>query len=77
MLTITKVNIAFSFAANYPIAKASLRYGKGKGEILLDNLMCNGDEESLLNGCEHADIFEHNCATDHSEDAGVICGGKL
>ena len=40
--------------------------------IYLDNVVCNGDESSLLD-CEHEPVGVHNC--DHSEDAGVRCEG--
>ncbi len=61
---------------NFAIMRASMRYGKGNGSILLDDLMCNGDEVSLLLECLHKGIWENDCASDHSEDAGVICGGN-
>lgn len=38
--------------------------------------MCSGNETSLLE-CDHNPLGEHNCASDHSEDASVICGGLL
>ena len=43
-------------------------FGQGTGLIHLDDLMCDGTEDSLFE-C----VFDptHNCA--HSEDAGVIC----
>ena len=49
-------------------------FGEGEGDILLDNLLCMGNESSLLE-C-HAGtggIGIHNCS--HSEDAGVRCDG--
>ena len=49
-------------------------FGEGKGDIILDNLLCLGNESSLLE-C-HAGIGGigiHNC--NHSEDAGVRCEG--
>ncbi len=54
--------------------RADVRYGNGSGPILLDNLMCNGDERTLID-CIHNEVFENNCARDHSEDAGVVCNG--
>lgn len=66
----------YQCAANFPIMRASSRYGKGNGLTLLDDLMCNGNGESLLYDCDHAEIFQNDCASDHSEDAGVVCGGK-
>ena len=47
-------------------------YGAGSGDILLDNVVCQGSEESLLQ-CGSSGLFQHNCA--HLEDAGVRCGG--
>ena len=47
--------------------------GFGSGEsrpILLDNVACDGSEENI-NQCDYDTVT--NC--DHSEDAGVICGG--
>lgn len=50
-------------------------FGKGDGPILLDNVICNGSETSILN-CQSDDLHQHNCAEDHSEDAAVICDGN-
>ena len=47
--------------------------GFGSGEsrsILLDNVACDGSEENISQ-CDYDTV--NNC--DHSEDAGVICGG--
>ena len=49
-------------------------FGEGRDPILLDDVMCNGIESSLLE-CSHYGIGEHNCA--HSEDAGVRCQGNI
>ncbi|XP_038048478.1 deleted in malignant brain tumors 1 protein-like isoform X2 [Patiria miniata] len=47
-------------------------FGQGHGlDILLDELACLGDEETLLM-CQHNGLGNHNCG--HSEDAGVRCG---
>jgi len=40
--------------------------------IYLDNIVCRGDELTLLM-CGHNPVGEHNC--DHTEDAGVRCQG--
>ena len=42
-------------------------HGEGTGNIVLDNVMCNGDETSLL-ACDHAGMGVNNCQ--HDEDAG-------
>ena len=47
-------------------------FGVGSGPITLDNVVCQGSEDNLLN-CAHNEIYENNC--NHTEDAGVICGG--
>lgn len=39
--------------------------------ILLDDVECEGDENSLLE-CKRSKVGRHNCS--HSEDVGVICG---
>ena len=52
------------------IAHQSAYFGRGSGDILLDNLICTGTEGSLLQ-CTHNGLFVHNCG--HSEDAGVTC----
>ena len=48
-------------------------FGEGIGPIFLDNLMCEGHENSLLGCVASEDIGTHNC--EHSEDAGVRCEG--
>ena len=47
-------------------------YGGGNGSIILDNVVCNGDEQDLFQ-CTHNDFFETNC--DHTEDVAVVCNG--
>ena len=49
------------------IPLSNAHFGVGSGPILLDNLGCSGEEDSLLD-CPRS---ENSCF--HSEDAGVIC----
>lgn len=46
-------------------------FGPGQGPIYLDNVQCTGSEAHILD-CASIGIGG-NCQ--HSEDAGVICGG--
>ena len=48
------------------------RFGQGHGNILLDNVNCNGGELTLFE-CHHLPMVDRNCV--HSEDAGVRCSG--
>ena len=41
--------------------------------IHLDNMQCTGSEENITQ-CSYVTSTAINC--DHSEDAGVICGGE-
>ncbi|XP_029531716.1 HHIP-like protein 1 isoform X1 [Oncorhynchus nerka] len=63
--------LGFRFALK---ASKHSEFGEGKSlRILLDDVQCEGTEESLL-GCQHTGVGMHNCA--HYEDAGVICGNS-
>ena len=64
-----------SGAGNAPEAYSGARYGQGRGPIFLDDVECEGSEDSLLS-CFHNGIGNHNCY--HGKDAGVNClGGKV
>jgi len=51
----------------------SAYFGRGTGQIWLDDLSCIGSEAQLFN-CRHRGFGSHYCS--HSEDAGLICEGK-
>ena len=55
--------------------KVVFQFGGGRGgSILLDELVCLGNEMNLLQ-CTHDGIKVHDC--DHFEDSGVSCGKSL
>ena len=49
-------------------------YGSGVVPILLDSVICRGNESNLLL-CQHNGLGIHDC--DSSSIAGVICNCKL
>ena len=65
-------SVLYVHLESIPVRNAT--FGKGIGSILLDNLMCNGSENTLIEClANNNDVGLHNC--DHSEDAGVRCEG--
>lgn len=48
-------------------------FGEGTGPIWLDNLNCEGQENSILE-CEHNPWGDNNCR--HSEDIAINCGAE-
>ncbi len=53
-------------------ALSSSAFGSGTGPILMDDVTCTGQEESLAT-CRYT--IQHNC--DHSEDVAVSCSGYM
>lgn len=53
-------------------ARSARRFGNGEGPIWLDDVHCNGSEDSIFD-CQHRGFGIHNCG--HTEDIGIICGG--
>ena len=51
-------------------ARYNAYYGKGSGQIWLDNVLCVGTE-STIGSCSHSEWGVNNC--DHHEDASVKC----
>ncbi|KAM4650663.1 scavenger receptor cysteine-rich domain-containing protein DMBT1-like isoform 2-T2 [Discoglossus pictus] len=55
-------------------ARGNAFFGKGTGNIWLDDVQCEGDEKSLED-CAASPKGQHNCL--HNDDAGVVCQGEL
>ncbi|KAI7792166.1 putative deleted in malignant brain tumors 1 protein, partial [Triplophysa rosa] len=51
-------------------AKGDAYFGKGSGQIWMDNVNCTGSESTLKN-CSANGLGVHNCG--HDKDAGAIC----
>ena len=61
------------FAAGIPYGGSGSVFGGGSNRLIfLDDVDCEGTEESLLL-CRTPGIGEHNCGT--RENAGVFCPG--
>ncbi|XP_041941229.1 uncharacterized protein LOC121704800 isoform X3 [Alosa sapidissima] len=51
-------------------APVESHFGRGSGNIWMDEVRCSGSEGSLTE-CSHSGFGTHNC--NHGEDAGVVC----
>ena len=61
----------------FPLASraiGSASFGQGSGDILLDDVDCNGGE-AFIESCISRGFRQHNCA--HSEDASVECSSTI
>ena len=65
--------LIFNFHIDVVVLRRSY-FGSGSGAIYLDSVVCNGSERTLQH-CTANPIGIHDC--DHSEDAGVRCGGII
>ena len=61
------------YTATNAIAFGNGYFGQGNGTIWLDDIQCDGHENTLFQ-CPAAPFGDHNCA--HFEDVGVRCGGR-
>ena len=61
-----------SFNSSGAVALTKSEFGRMQVSFLLDDMRCDGEEESLI-ACPHAGIGIHNCRS--HEIAGVRCQG--
>ena len=62
------MKLYFCFSDVVPVKKSGFGDGLNRS-IYFDDVICTGDESSILN-CSYESVSD----CDHSEDAGVICG---
>ena len=52
------------------VARVGAYFGRGTGDIVLDDVSCSGYEDRLID-CSHRGLGVDDC--NHYEDAGVVC----
>ena len=63
--------VVFSIVVDRLIGRSlGNRYGRGTGQIWLDNLQCTGSETYIFN-CRHNGWAQHDC--EHKEDVSIAC----
>ena len=67
---IEKAHLTWTIYFPSAVTTVSQVFGEGQGPILLDDLQCIGNENSLLS-CPNRGVGIHNCT--HARDAGVVC----
>ena len=50
-------------------------FGRGDGRILLDQVVCSGNESRLFD-CRHRGVGVHSISCTSARDAGIVCPGK-
>ena len=60
----------FFFYLRSGIAVESSLFGPGQGIVWIDNVICTGQEEHIID-CPHLGPLDNDCG--HDEDVGVIC----
>ncbi|KAK7089640.1 scavenger receptor cysteine-rich domain-containing protein DMBT1-like [Littorina saxatilis] len=53
-----------------PVVKGFAHYGQGTGDVMMDDVSCNGNETNL-GQCSFTDSSHENC--NHFEDVGIDC----
>jgi len=75
MIMIKTIKLQCVFCTrNRGVAVSGNRFGAGTGDILLDDVNCQGSETSLSD-CQHAGWGQHNCG--HDEDVSIVCFDNL
>ena len=69
-----KINVYDTNYRTNAVAYGKAHFGQGKGNILMDDLVCTGTELELSR-CKHNELGINDCG--HDEDAGVYCGRMI